>query len=87
MYDRTIRRRRAVLALLVVASLILITASFGSGGSGPVGALQRGLGSVLSPVQEGASRALSPIRDLFGWIGDTVDATGELKDARKDRDR
>ena len=85
MYDRTIRRRRAVLALLVAASLILITASFG--GSGPASTIQRGIGSILSPIQEGASRALSPIRDLFGWVGDTVDATGELEQARKDRDR
>lgn len=87
MYDRTIRRRRAVLILLVGASLILITASFGSGGSGPLGGLQRALGTVVSPIQEGASRALSPIRDLFGWVGDTIDAKGELEKARKDRDR
>ena len=87
MYDRTIRRRRAVLILLVGASLILITASFGSGGSGPLGSLQRALGTVVSPIQEGASQALSPVRDLFGWAGDTIDAKGELEKARKDRDR
>lgn len=87
MYDKTIRRRRAVLVLLVAASLILITASFGSGNSGPVGAVQRGIGTVISPIQDGVSRALSPIRDLFGWIGDSVTATGQLDDAKKDRDR
>jgi rod shape-determining protein MreC len=87
MYDKTIRRRRAVLVLLVAASLILITASFGSGDSGPVRSVQRGFGTVLSPIQDGASRALSPIRDLFGWFGDTISATKELDKARKERDR
>jgi len=34
-YDRkTIRRRRAVLGLLVLSSLVLLTASFGSSGAG-----------------------------------------------------
>jgi rod shape-determining protein MreC len=41
---------------------------------------------VVSPVQEGASRVLKPVRDLFGWAGDTLDAKGQLKDVRKDRD-
>ena len=29
---------------------------------------------VLAPIQEGANRALKPFRDLFGWVGDTLDA-------------
>jgi rod shape-determining protein MreC len=41
---------------------------------------------VVAPVQEGASRVLKPVRDLFGWAGDTLDAKGELKDVSKDRD-
>jgi rod shape-determining protein MreC len=86
MHDRTIRRRRAVLALLVVSSLILVTAYFGESASSPLHSVQRGIMSVVSPIQEGASRALKPFRDLFGWVGDTVSAKGELKDARKERD-
>ena len=39
--------------------------------------VQRGALAVLAPVQEGASRALKPFRDLFGWFGDTVDAKEE----------
>lgn len=87
MYDaKTVRRRRAVLALLVVSSLILITASFGDSG-GPLRSIQRGVVEVISPIQEGASRSLKPFRDLFGWIGDTIDAKGENEDLRKERDR
>lgn len=87
MYDaKTVRRRRAVLGLLVVLSLILLTASFGDGG-GPLRSVQRGVLEVVSPIQEGASRALKPFRDLFGWVGDTVDAKGEVEDLREERDR
>ena len=82
MYDKTVRRRRAVLGLLVASSLILLTAYFGEPAGGALHTVQRGVLEVVSPIQEGASRALKPVRDLFGWVGDTVSAKGELKDAR-----
>jgi rod shape-determining protein MreC len=85
-YDKTVRRRRAVLGLLVASSLILLTAYFGESAGGGLHSIQRGVLDVVSPIQEGASRALKPVRDLFGWAGDTLDAKGQLKDVRKDRD-
>ena len=86
MYDKTVRRRRAVLGLLVASSLILLTAYFGESAGGGLHSVQRGVLDVVAPVQEGASRVLKPVRDLFGWAGDTLDAKGELKDVSKDRD-
>ena len=86
MYDKTVRRRRAVLGLLVASSLILLTAYFGESAGGGLHSIQRGVLDVISPIQEGASRALKPVRDLFGWTGDTLDAKGQLKDVRKERD-
>jgi len=86
-YDKTVRRRRAVLGLLVACSLILLTAYFGESGSGVLHSVQRGTSEILSPVQEGASRALKPVRDLFGWFGDTIAAKGQVEDLRKERDR
>jgi rod shape-determining protein MreC len=82
MYDKTVRRRRAVLGLLVVSSLILLTAYFGERSGGALHNVQRGILEVVSPIQDGASRALKPVRDLFGWVGDTVSAKGDLKDTR-----
>jgi rod shape-determining protein MreC len=82
-YDKTVRRRRAVLGLLVACSLILLTAYFGEGGSGSLHAIQRGVVSVVSPIQDVASRALSPVRDLFSWVGDTFHAKGEVNGLRK----
>ena len=87
MYDKQVRRRRAVLALLVVVSLILLTAYFGESAGSPLHSVQRGVVAVLSPVQEGASRALKPVRDLFGWFGDTARAKTERDQLRAQRDR
>ncbi len=90
MYDKSVRRRRAVLILLVVCSLILLTAYFGESPGSPLHSVQRGFLQVVSPIQEGASRALKPVRDLFGWFGDTLDAKeerdrlrDELEEARR----
>ena len=83
MYDRkTIRRRRAVLFILVACSLILVTASFGDG----LRSIERGALEVFGPVQEGASTLLKPVRDGAGWVGDTLDAKGEVEDLRAERD-
>jgi len=86
-YDKTVRRRRAVLGLLVVCSLTLLTAYFGEGAGGALHGVQRGTSEILNPVQEGASRALKPVRDLFGWFGDTIDAKGQVDGLRAERDR
>jgi rod shape-determining protein MreC len=85
-YDKTVRRRRVVLGLLVASSLILLTAYFGESAGGGLHSVQRGVLDVISPIQEGASKALKPVRDLFGWTGDTLDAKGQLKDLRKEND-
>ena len=84
MYDKTVRRRRAVLGLLVACSLILLTAYFGESPSSPLHSVQRGFLEVVSPVQDGASRALKPVRDLFGWFGDTMDAKEERDQLREE---
>jgi rod shape-determining protein MreC len=88
---RTIRRRRAALAIFVGLSVALITAYFGESGGGVLGTLQRGAQEALAPIETGASRALKPLRDLFGWFGDTIDAKneneklrGEVEELRKE---
>jgi rod shape-determining protein MreC len=86
-YDRNVRRRRAVLLALVASSLVLLTAYFGESASGPLRSIQRGFLEVLAPLQEGASRALKPVSDLAGWVGDTVNAKGEVDKLKKQRDQ
>lgn len=73
MYRKQVRRRRAVLALLIVGSFVLLTITYGRGSNG----LQRGVSTVFSPVQDVTDRALKPARDMVNWFDKTFDARGE----------
>ena len=84
MYDKSVRRRRITLALLVASSLLLLTVYFGESAGGGLHSVQKGVLEVVSPIQEGASRALKPVRDLAGWFGDTLDAKGDVDGLRKE---
>jgi rod shape-determining protein MreC len=86
-YDKTVRRRRAVLVLLVVLSLLLLTAYFGEAPSGRLHGVQRAFLTVVSPIQDGANKALKPVRDMFGWFGDTLHAKSQRDQLRKQNDR
>jgi rod shape-determining protein MreC len=83
-YDKqVVRRRRAVLAVLVGLSIIMLTGYFGESSGGPLHRFQGGVQTILSPIEAGASRAFSPIRNLAGWFGDVFDAKGQNKDLKK----
>jgi rod shape-determining protein MreC len=85
MYDRkVVRRRRAALAVFVVLSIAILTAYFGESGSGFFHTLQRGAQEAVAPIETGASRALKPVRDFFGWAGDTIDAKDQNADLKKE---
>lgn len=71
------RRRRAILVVLVVACLMLISISISEADEGPLHSFQSGVSAVLNPIGEGASRALKPARDLVNWFDETLDARGE----------
>ncbi len=86
MYDKTVRRRRAVLLLLVVLSLLLLTAYFGEAPGGRLHGVQRAFLTVVSPIQDGANKALKPVRDLFSWVGDTLHAKSQNSQLRKQAD-
>lgn len=71
-----------MLVLLVVVSLILLSTHFSESSSGPLHGVQRGVATVLGPIEEGADRALKPVRDMFEWFGETFDARGENEELR-----
>ncbi|HZK15643.1 MAG TPA: rod shape-determining protein MreC [Solirubrobacterales bacterium] len=73
MYRKQVRRRRAVLTLLVIGSFLLLTITYGQSSGG----LQRGVSTIFSPLQSVADRALKPARDLAGWFDKTFEARGE----------
>ena len=49
--------------------------------------MQRGFLTVVSPIQDGANKALKPVRDLFGWFGDTLHAKSQRDELRKQVDK
>ncbi len=82
MYDKTVRRRRAALLIFLTLSIGLLTVYFGESASGGLHAIQRGAQEVLAPIEEGATRAFKPFRDLVNWTGDVFDAKSENKKLR-----
>lgn len=77
MYRKQVRRRRAVLVLLVAISVVLLTSTFAGSSGGPFGTIRNGIATVLGPVEDGASRALKPAQDLINWFHETFQARGE----------
>jgi len=78
-HDKQVRRRRAVLGLLVAVSLILLTAYFGETPNSPLHNVQRGVVEVLSPVEQGASEVLAPVRSVANWFSSTFHAKTQVK--------
>jgi rod shape-determining protein MreC len=66
-----------VLVLLVVVSVLLLTAYFGKSSSSPLHSVQRGIVAVVSPIQDGASKVLSPFRDISDWVSTTLRAKSQ----------
>ncbi len=73
MYRKQVRRRRAVLALLIISSFALLTFTYGQSSDG----LQRTVSAGFSPLQTVADRALKPARDFVNWFDETFDARGQ----------
>jgi rod shape-determining protein MreC len=73
-----------VLVVLIVVALVLISATFSQSSGGPLHSVQQGVASVFAPLEDGASRALKPARDLVNWVSDTFNARGENSDLKTD---
>ena len=78
-YERPRRRQLAVLALLLVASIVVITIDFRQRQGGPVDRLQRVAIAVFGPLQQGASAVVRPIGNLVGGVAEI----GSLRDENR----
>lgn len=65
----TDRRRRSVLAALVLVALVLVTLDYRGGDTGPLATLQRGVLTVFSPLVEGVATVVRPIGSVVSSIG------------------
>ena len=67
-------RRRAVVGLLVAASLTLLTMSYREGSTGVVGSVQNGAAEVTAPFASVAHRVTSPFVDAWHWTTGLISA-------------
>lgn len=67
-------RRRAVVGLLLAASLTFLTLSFREGSTGVVGAVQRGAVEATAPFATVAHRVTRPFVDAWNWTTGLVNA-------------
>jgi rod shape-determining protein MreC len=58
----------------VLVAIVLLTDYFGESSSSPLHSVQRGIVAVVSPVQDGASKVFSPVRDVTNWFSTTLNA-------------
>ena len=75
-------RRRAVVGLLLAASLTLLTLSFRQGSTGFVGEIQRNAVSITAPFATVAHRVTRPAVDAWSWASGLTsarDSTERLK--------
>jgi rod shape-determining protein MreC len=70
-------RRRAVIGLLLAASLTLLTLSFRQGSEGVIGAIQRSALSITAPFSEATNRVTRPFVDAWNWSRGLVNARSE----------
>ncbi|HUZ85090.1 MAG TPA: rod shape-determining protein MreC, partial [Gaiellales bacterium] len=61
-------RRRALVGLLVAASLTLLTLSYRQGSAGMVGDIQRGALAATAPFSAAAHRVTQPFVDGWNWV-------------------
>jgi rod shape-determining protein MreC len=67
-------RRRAVVGLLIAASLTLLTMSYREGSTGVVGSVQNGAVEVTAPFASVAHRVTSPFVDAWHWTTGLINA-------------
>jgi rod shape-determining protein MreC len=84
LYDKkVVRRRRAVLGVLVALSIALLTIYFGENGGGILHGVQNGTSSVFSPLEKGVSIVFKPVSNFTHWTGDVFHANKENKQLKK----
>jgi rod shape-determining protein MreC len=84
--SRSALRRRAVVATLVVLSLVLITVSFRQPTSGALSGIESAGVTVLRPFEVAAERIARPFRDVYGYFSGLVHAKSENARLRREID-
>ena len=77
-------KRRVVLGVLVLASLVLVTLYFREPESGSLHTARSAGSAVLKPFQVAADRVVQPFRDAWEYVSGLVSAKDELERVKED---
>jgi rod shape-determining protein MreC len=83
----TALKRRVVAGVLVLLSIVLITAYFREPADGGLHGVQSAGATVLRPFEVAAERVARPFRDAYGWFASLVHAKSENAKLRAQLDR
>lgn len=86
MARKTVVKRQAVLAALLLVSMAMLTWYFREPMGGVLHSTQRGGLRVISPVESGISTALDPFRNSYNWVTGLLSAQGENERLREESD-
>jgi rod shape-determining protein MreC len=70
-------KRRLVVGVLALISLVLITGYFRESEEGPLHDVQGIAATAMHPFEVGAERIARPFRDAYGWLSDLFNAREE----------
>jgi rod shape-determining protein MreC len=80
-------KRRIVLGVLVVVSLVLITVYFRESDGGALHSIQNVGSTILRPFEVAATRVAHPFQDLYNYVRGLVDAKSERDKLQAELDR
>ena len=66
--------RRFIIGGLIVLCVISLSVYARESNNGALHRLQGGAGTVVTPIQDGVSRAVQPVRNAWGWVASLVNA-------------
>lgn len=84
MLERGNRRKRVLIIVLILVCIILVTVHSRESENGILHRLQRFSMDVISPLQKGMSKVLSPVRNGIGFLVDLARARGERDRLREE---
>ena len=84
MVERQNRRQRVLIITLVIICVLLVTVYSRESKDGLFHRLQRFSLDIVSPLQKGMSKVLSPVKDGIGYLVDLGDAKGESDRLREE---
>ncbi len=87
MARKTVVKRQAVLAALLLVSMAMLTWYFREPMGGVLHSTQRGGLRVIAPVESGVSTALDPFRNAYEWVTSLFSAQGENERLREESER